>query len=410
MPGDLLDLILITLIAAFAVAGYRQGFIIGVLSLAGFVIGVTVGAVIAPGVSRALAKSMSWQAFLAILVVFGMAVLGMMLASGLGVTVRSRLIGRPATLIDSLGGAAVNVFAVLVVAWLIGSFVSNAPFQAISSQVHDSAVLRTVDRVMPRDTLNLPAFPELRRLLANGLYTQVFSAIGADIGANVAAPNQALPYSAPVSAMLYRVDPSVVKIDGVAPACSQQIEGSGFVISPHHVLTNAHVVAGVTRGLDGVAGGPSVFANGTNYASRVVLYDPKSDLAVLDVPGLTEPPLTFAPAAAAGASAIVAGYPLDEPLRVVAARVGRSETAYGPTIYDTSNVSRQIYPIRAQIEPGNSGGPLLSLRGQVYGVVFAAATSLHDTGYALTANEVASDVSLGAYRTAPVSTQGCQGG
>ena len=410
MPGDLLDLILIALIAAFAVAGYRQGFIIGVLSLAGFVIGVALGAVIAPGVSRALAKSMSWQAFLAILVVFGMAVLGMMLASGFGVTVRSRLIGRPATLVDSLGGAAVNVLAVLVVAWLIGSFVINAPFPAISSQVHNSAVLRTVDRVMPRDTLYLPMFPTLRRLLANGLYTQVFSAIGADTGANVAAPNQALLNSASVSAMLYRVEPSVVKIEGDAPSCSQQIEGSGFVISPHHVLTNAHVVAGVTRGADGLPGGPTVFANGARYASRVVLYDPKTDLAVLDVPGLTDPPLTFAPAAPDGTSAIVAGYPLGEPLHVVPARIGVSETASGPNIYDTAVVNRQIYPIRAQIQPGNSGGPLLSLRGQVYGVVFAASTSVPDTGYALTANEVTTDADNGAYKTAPVPTQGCQGG
>ncbi len=97
MPGDLLDLILIALIAAFAVAGYRQGFIIGVLSLAGFVAGVSVGALIAPGVARAFAKSSSWQAFIAILVVFGVAVIGMLVASGIGVAVRSRLTGRPAT-------------------------------------------------------------------------------------------------------------------------------------------------------------------------------------------------------------------------------------------------------------------------------------------------------------------------
>jgi len=404
VPGDLLDLILIALIAAFAVAGYRQGFIIGVLSLAGFVVGVTVGAVIAPGVSRALAKSLSWQAFLAILVVFGMAVLGMMVASGAGVAVRSRLTGRPATMIDSLGGAAVNVMAVLVVAWLIGTFVVNAPFPTISRQVNGSAVLRTVDRVMPRDTLYLPVFPQLRRLLANGLYTQVFSAIGADNGAGVAAPNSALLTLAAVSASLHRVEPSIVKIEGTAPSCSLKIEGSGFVISPHHVLTNAHVVAGVT-------GGPTVFAtNGMHYPARVVFYDPQRDLAVLDVPDLTAPPLTFAPQAAEGTNAIVAGYPLDAPLTVVPARVGHSETAYGPNIYQTSVVNREIYPIRAQIEPGNSGGPLLSIGGQVYGVVFAASTSMANTGYALTASEVAGDASIGENETAPVSTQGCQEG
>jgi S1-C subfamily serine protease len=401
VPGDLLDVILIALIAAFAVAGYRQGFIIGVLSLAGFVVGVTLGAVIAPSVSHALAKSLSWQAFLAILVVFGMAVLGMLVASGIGVAVRSRLTGRPATVIDSLGGAAVNVIAVLVVAWLIASFVVNSPsFPAISRQVNDSAVLRTVDRVMPRDTLYLPVFPQLRSLLANGLYTQVFSAFGAESGANVAAPDPAVLTSQSLS----RVEPSVVKIVGVATSCSLRIEGSGFVISPQHVLTNAHVVAGVTNG-------PVVYAtDGNAYHGRVVLYDPQRDLAVIDVPGLTAPPLQFAPPATDGTSAIVAGYPLDHPLTVSAARIGRSETAYGPNIYQTSVVHRQIYPIRAQVLPGNSGGPLLSVGGQVYGVVFAASTSTADTGYALTAAEVASDAAAGDTATTAVSTEGCQGG
>jgi S1-C subfamily serine protease len=400
VPGDLLDVILIALIAAFAVAGYRQGFIIGVLSLAGFVVGTVVGAIIAPSVSRALAQSVSWQAFIAILVVFGMAVLGMLVASGLGVAVRSRLTGRNVTLVDSLGGAAVNVVAVVIVAWLIASFVQNAPFPAISRQVNGSAVLRTVDSVMPRGTLYLPVFPQLRSLLANGLYTQVFNAIGAENGLNLAAPDQAVLSSR----SLARVEPSIVKIEGVAPSCSLKIEGSGFVISPEHVLTNAHVVAGVTTG-------PVVFASdGHEYPGKVVLYDSQRDVAVIDVPGLTAPPLKFAGQAADGANAIVVGYPLDHPLTIDAARVGRSVTAYGPNIYQSATVHRQIYPIRAQIEPGNSGGPLLSQAGRVYGVVFAASTSIADRGYALTAAEVASDAAAGGSATTPVSTQACQGG
>src|ERR1700685_4203638 len=108
VPGDLLDLILIVLVVAFAVAGYRQGFIIGVLSFIGFIGGVAVGAIFAPRISRALASSLPWQAFVAIVVVFGAAVLGMVIASSLGVTIRSRGRGRPATVLDSLGGAAVT--------------------------------------------------------------------------------------------------------------------------------------------------------------------------------------------------------------------------------------------------------------------------------------------------------------
>jgi S1-C subfamily serine protease len=400
VPGDLLDLILIALIAAFAVAGYRQGFIIGVLSLAGFVAGVAAGAYIAPGVSRAFAKSVSWQAFIAILVVFGVAVIGMLIASGIGVAVRSRLTGRPATVVDSLGGAAVNVVAVLVVAWLIGSFVVSAPFPAIARQVNNSAVLRTVDGVMPRGALYLPMFPQLRSLLSNGLYSQVFSAIGAETSVTLAAPDQDVVRSA----ALTREEPSIVKIEGVARSCSLRIEGSGFVISPQHVLTNAHVVAGVTQG-------PYVYAtDGRTYHAKVVLYDPQRDLAVLDVPGLRAPALRFAPSASDGTPAIVAGYPLDQPITVVAARIGHSVTAYGPNIYQTKMVRRQIYPIRAVIKPGNSGGPLLSVGGQVYGVVFAASTSYADTGYALTSGEVQSDVAAGRDASTAVSTQSCQGG
>jgi S1-C subfamily serine protease len=399
VPGDLLDLILIVLIAAFAVAGYRQGFIIGVLSLTGFVVGVAIGALIAPTIAHALAGSLAWQAFLAILVVFSAAVVGMLVASGIGVAVRSRLTGAPATIADSLGGAAVNVVAVIIVAWLIGSFMVNGQFPAIARQVSNSAVLKTVDGVMPRSVLYLPVFPQLHSLLSNGVYSQVFSAIGAEASLSVQAPDQAVL----TSAALTRVDPSIVKIQGVATSCSLRIEGSGFVISPQHVLTNAHVVAGVTDG-------PVVFAkDGQQYDAKVVLYDPERDVAVLDVPGLPERPLRFAAEATPGAPAIVVGYPLNHSLTPVAARIGLSVLATGPNIYGTEVVNRHIYPIRALIEPGNSGGPLLARDGRVYGVVFAASTAILDRGYALTADEVNRDVSAGSHLSKPVSTQGCQG-
>lgn len=402
MPGDLLDLILITVIAAFAVAGYRQGFIIGVLSLVGFIGGVAVGAYVAPGVSRALASSVTWQAFLAILAVFVVAVIGMLVASGAGVAVRSRLTGRPATVVDSIGGAAVNVVAVIIVAWLIGSLAGASPaFPAVARQVNDSAVLRTVDRVMPHSFLYLPVFPQLRSLLSNGVYTQVFDAIGAENGLTLAAPDQAVLNLA----ALKQDEPSIVEVTGTATSCSLTIEGSGFVISPGHVLTNAHVVAGVDQGLTVST------AENAHYPAHVVRYDPERDVAVLDVPGLTAPPLHFAATAAPdGAPGIVAGYPMSHPFTAVAATIGAPFTASGPDIYQTGSVNRQIYKMRADIQPGNSGGPLLATNGRVYGVVFAASTFYPHTGYALTAQEVASDVAAGeqAYRT--VSTQTCQNG
>lgn len=400
MPGDLLDLILLVLIAAFAVAGWRQGFIIGILSLAGFIGGAAGGAVIAPSISRAIAHTASAQAIVAIIVVFMSAVLGMLVASGIGVAVRSRVTGGPATFLDSVGGAIVNVVSVLLVAWLLGSIVAGARFPSVFRQVNNSVVLRTVDRLMPRAVDSLTLFPPLRGLISgSGLYSPVFSALGAEGTPDLPAANQDVLHS---SARAYILR-SVVKIEGVAPSCSLKIEGSGFVISPDHVLTNAHVVAGVRLG-------PDVYTRtGQEYGATVVFYDPQTDIAVLDVPGLPAPPLQFAGPAAFEANAVVAGYPLNHPLTMRAARVGASINAVGPDIYESAEVTRQIYPLKAVVQPGNSGGPLMAPDGEVYGVVFAASTDETDVGYALTAAQVAGDVRAGEFDTTPVSTEGCQG-
>jgi len=140
----------------------------------------------------------------------------------------------------------------------------------------------------------------------------------------------------------------------------------------------------------------------------VVFYDPQVDVAVLYVPGLDLAPLQFAGPANPGDNAVVAGYPLDaQVLHTVPARIGDVQNAQGPNIYQTSTVTRQIYEIRAVVESGNSGGPLLSPQGTVDGVVFAAAVGVNDTGFALTASEVSADASAGAHATTAVSTMGC---
>jgi S1-C subfamily serine protease len=202
------------------------------------------------------------------------------------------------------------------------------------------------------------------------------------------------------SAGLKGARPSVVKIVGVAPSCSRSLEGSGFVFAPHHVLTNAHVVAGVQTG-------PTVILRRHHYQAKVVLYDPERDVAVLYVPGLGARPLSFAGQASQGANAIVAGYPMNRRFTAVPARIDNEQSANSPDIYQTRTVTRDIYQVRGVVRPGNSGGPLLSPSGSVYGVVFAAAVDTPDTGYALTAGEVASDVNQGRTATSAVSTQAC---
>jgi S1-C subfamily serine protease len=396
MPGDLLDLILVVLAAAFAVAGYRQGFIVGVLSCIGFLAGAAVGATFSPSVARFLVHGSSQQALVAIILVFIAAMIGQLLASLLGVMVRSRVTWRPVAMVDALGGAAVSVLSVLVIAWFIGSAVVNAPFPAVATQVRSSEVLHGVSDFMPPAAHTM--FSDFRHLLDESPYTQVFGALGINGSANVPPPDNAV-LSWPV---VQRDRNSIVKIWGEAKyTCNRSLEGSGFVISPDHVLTNAHVVAGMTVGPYVSYGG----GNGTH--ATVVLFDWNNDVAILYVPGLTAPPLHFAGSAARGSDAVVAGYPENGPFRAVPARVGSQWAANGPNIYKSGTVTRDIYAVRATVEPGNSGGPLLAKNGKVDGVIFAASTIARDTGFALTSGVVRPDVRKGGDATVKVSTRGC---
>lgn len=398
MPGDLLDLILIVLAAAFAVAGYRQGFIVGMLSCIGFLAGAAVGAIFSPDLARLLVHTPAQQALVAIIVVFITAMIGQLLASLAGVAARSRVTWRPVAVVDALGGAVISVVSVLLIAWFIGSAVLDAPFPAVARQVRSSEVLRGVNQFMPPAAASM--FSDFRHLLDKSPYTQVFGALGVSGALNVPPPSPHVVHRPAVQ----RDRDSILKVKGVATSCNRKLEGSGFVVSGDHVLTNAHVVAGVNTGLVVVAGH-------TALRATVVRFDPRVDVAMLYVPGLTAPPLRFSTTTAGkGASAVVAGYPLNGQFSAVAARISGESSAGGPDIYRTGDVTRDIYEVRALVEPGNSGGPLLAPDGTVYGVVFAAAVNYRDTGYALTAGQVESDVRAGAHATRPVSTQRCSPG
>jgi S1-C subfamily serine protease len=393
--GDLLDLALVVIAVAFAVSGYRQGFIVGTLSFVGFVGGAVLGAQFGPAISRAIVGGQTQQDVVAVVVLISAAIIGQFVASSIGAYVRQSMTSPSSTIVDAIGGSAVSVLSMLLIAWAIGSVLTASSFQGVVKQVDDSVVLGTMDKVMPSQAKTM--FSEFRRLLASGPFPQVFSGIGAAHLFAVSAPDPAVLNSAGYLAARSRI----LKVQGTALSCDHSIEGSGFVYAPQHVLTNAHVVAGVTQAQTVTT--PS----GVTYHAQVVLYDPQVDIAVLYVPGLNLTPLKFDDQAQSGANAVVAGYPLDHSLTAVPARIGVTQNAVGPDIYQTGQVNRQIFEIRAQVEQGNSGGPLLSPSGTVYGVVFAAAVGTPDTGFALTAAEVAADARAGATQTYPTSTQGC---
>jgi S1-C subfamily serine protease len=397
VSGDVLDLLLIVVAAAFAVSGYRQGFIIGVLSFFGFVGGALLGAEFGPSISRALVGGQTQQDIVAVILLVSFAVIGQFIASAIGAAMRSTVTWRSATVLDSAGGAVVSIVAVLLIAWVVGSLLNGSPFPVVAQQVNSSLVLKTLDRVMPSPAKTM--FSDFRRLLdGNSTFAQVFSGIGQSRILAIPAPDPAVLNSPGYQAARSRV----VKVEGIAPSCGKQIEGSGFVISAQHILTNAHVVAGVTQSQRVTT------ADGQTLAAKVVFYDPQVDVAVLYVPGLNLTPLRFGGPATSGDNAVVSGYPLNaRTLQEAPARIGDIQEAQGPNIYQTTTVTRQIYEIKAVVQEGNSGGPLLSPAGTVDGVVFAAAVGVSDTGFALTAAQVMPDVTAGANTTVPVSTQSC---
>jgi S1-C subfamily serine protease len=391
--ADLLDVLLLVAALLFAISGYRQGFVVGVLSFIGFLGGGVLGAMVAPDLARTSVLSPFPRPVVGVAVVFVAASLGQVLASLVGSAIRRRLTWRPVRQFDNAAGAVVSVVSLLLVAWLVGTAVASSPYTALSSQVRRSQVLTAVDGLVPNAARGV--FAGFRSLIDEHGFPEVFGTLAPTQVQAVQPPDPAVTQSRAVTVARGRV----LKITGVAPSCSRRIEGSGFVYAAHRMMTNAHVVAGVTN--------PVVVTPRGQLRATVVLYDPERDIAVLDVPGLSPAPLSFAGRASTGESAVVVGYPQDGPFRADAARIRGIQNARGPDIYQQRTVVREIYALRSRVRPGNSGGPLLDARGDVLGVVFAAAADDPDTGYALTTREVTGDAAAGRTATARVSTQAC---
>lgn len=396
VSGDLLDVLLVLLALVFGVSGFRQGFIIGALSFAGFLGGGVLGAIYAPRIAEWLVDDQGARALLAIVIVFVAAVAGQFLTSSIGAAVRSHVSWHPARFLDAVGGSAVSIVALLLISWFIGTALANSPFPTLSYQVRHSQVLQSVDQLMPDAARTW--FSTFRRIVDRNTFPQVFGTLGPERIVDVPEPDGDVVETEEMR----RARRSIVKIAGTAPGCQRRIEGSGFVYAPERVMTNAHVVAGVR-------GGPQVIVGdgGAVHRARVVVYDPQRDIAVLHVPDLGVPALDFSGRGGSGDDAIVAGYPRGNGFSIEPARIRGTQLARGPDIYHSQQVTREIYALRAEVEPGNSGGPLLAPDGDVYGVVFAAGVDDGNTGYALTTEEVAPDARQGRQATEPVSTQGC---
>ncbi|MFI1971547.1 MarP family serine protease [Streptomyces cinnamoneus] len=396
---NVLDIVLLIAAVWFAVIGYRQGFVVGVLSVIGFLGG---------GLAAVYALPVIWDsttddaqpgtiaAIAAVAIVIVCASVGQAATTHFGNKLRRHITWSPARALDATGGALVNVVAMLLVAWLIGSALAGTSLPTLGKEVRSSKVLLGVARVVPPQANTW--FADFSTVLAQNGFPQVFAPFSTEPITSVPPPDPELAGS-PVVTVAQR---SIVKVVGNAPSCGKVLEGSGFVFAPHRVMTNAHVVGGVDEPTVQIGG------QGRLHDAKVVLYDWKRDIAVLDVPSLDAPELHFASGEAeSGKSAIVAGFPENGSYDVRAARVRSRVQANGPDIYHRGNVRRDVYSLYATVRQGNSGGPLLTPDGKVYGVVFAKSLDDPDTGYALTAAEVRQDALSGRTATARVNTQGC---
>ncbi|MFF9041927.1 MarP family serine protease [Streptomyces sp. NPDC014892] len=387
---DVLDILLMLVILAYAASGYRRGLVAGCVSLAGFVGGAAIGVWVLPWMMELVEAGTPAATVTAVLTVLVPGVIGHELAGRLALRLRREIDRSPLRVADGVGGAAANTVAVLIVAWVAASVLGASSSAVVTNSIRNSALLGAVQNTMPETT---PAwFSNATSALTEAGFPQVFNPFENEATAEVAKPSGDSVTAAATAA----AKRSTVKIEGVAG--TQGREGSGFAYATEHVMTNAHVVAGIDE--------PTVRVGGVGkaYEAKVVLFDPDKDVAVLYVPGLRAPLLSFDDSAGRGDAAVVAGYPEDGGLDLQAATVASRIDATGRNIYNTDAVTRDIYSIRSTVRPGNSGGPLLTTDGKVFGVVFARSTSDAETGYVLTVDEVAPDAERAANATAPVDT------
>jgi S1-C subfamily serine protease len=385
----LVDLVILIAVVFAVSSGYRRGFWLSLAQYTGLVVGVVIGATLAPVLMAAINLSRSLQSLGAVLILIVLGAIGSSAGYWVGEPIRLRLLAHPQSgRIDSVAGAIFSAVAVLSVSWFLGLSLARVPSPQLSSAIQRSAVLRALDGIAPRP----PGFlARVEEIISGVNFAPVFS------GLEPLSPSpQALPASVDTPGVR-NAESETLKIQGYG--CGGIVFGSGFPVGPGMVLTNAHVVAGTQ-------GTTVKNSAGRSLPARVVLFDSQRDVAILYVPRLALAPLPEA-GAGQGTQGAAIGYPGGGPEQVVPAAVDREVRAEGRDIYGQSLVVRNIWIIEAKVEPGNSGGPLVNLNGNVIGVIFAASTSSPGQAYALTDAEVQPDIDQAQGRTTSVPVGQC---
>lgn len=389
MPAPvILDIVLLLILIGSALTGWRMGFLRSVFSAAGLIAGGISAYMLLPIVVEWMPAPV-WR----IVVVVGGGILLLVLGATLG-SLLGRLLRRGAraiklSIIDRLAGLVTSTVVVALVIGTIAAGLSGLGVPAFSQAMSGSIALGTIDRLTPD-----PA----KAFLAGVRASTVNDALPWVIDTITPPEHPALADVDTGSTAVSKAAASVVRVSGVAYQCGESLTGSGFVVSDDRVVTNAHVVAGVT---EAVVEAPGERAR----VASVVYFDPATDLAVLAVDGLDAPALALGTPLERGDGAVFQGYPFGGPFRSLPATIAEISTI--PR--NDGSIGREVYSFAGDVNQGNSGGPLLAPDGSVIGVVFAKSSVVDDIGYAVTDAELAPVAQQAASLSATVSSGACAG-
>lgn len=384
-----LDILLVVMLLGYIVYGFRNGLSRSVFVIAGIIAGVVATFFLAPILATWV--PVPWLRLVvtllaAILLVGAGQALGALIGRG----IRSGIQRTPLSGLDRLLGAIVTGVVAALVASVVSFNVAQLGVPLLSRAIAGSTVLRTINTLTPDPVESFLA--QVRGIVVEHGLPIISDAFGGQ--------NPVVPQIDTGSAALNTAAQSVVRITGNAFACGQSQAGTGFVVSDDRVVTNAHVVAGVSE--------PVIEApDGQTLSGEVVYFDPIDDLAVIAVRGLDADPLPLADTLDPGTEAAFEGYPYGGPFSAGGASIISVDTTRVLDIYGNTRTDREIYTIAADVREGNSGGPLLTLDGQVAGVVFARSGNATTVGYAMTMTELDPVAASAPSLSATVSSGEC---
>ncbi len=382
----IIDIIIILLLISAVVRGREIGFVQQALSTIGFFGGLLLGALIEPSTVKLVHTQLS-RAIVTLISTLGMAFLLLIVGEYVGLFLRGKIMLAKLGRYDNILGSVLSVVSVLVGVWLGAAVLRSLPFVSFQNQLRSSYIISALDRGLP-PAPNIIA--DLGHLVDPNGFPRAFNGNEPAPPGSVSLP----PYSA-IAAAVSKDKASVVKL--VGNGCGGVVEGSGFIVGPNLVATNAHVVAGISQ--------PYVEDSNGNHLGTVIYFNPNLDLALLRVHGLAGNPLSVYPnTVGQNTPGAVLGYPGGGGFKVDRAEVLQEFEATGSNIYDQGNTNRKIYEVEANIIPGNSGGPLINTDGTVIGIVFAQSTQYNQVGYALVTAPIVHIIKSTSPNSPPVST------